>query len=72
MWLDISYNILLCYYYKLTICCSGEELMGALVNIVPMNVCVPHSGCVIHLQQPRSNMSKPKYLNLSSVSYSVL
>ena len=42
------------------------------MNMLPTNVKAPHAGWWMHLQQPRSTMSKPpRYRNLSSVSNSV-
>ena len=60
------------YYYKLRISWIADDIMGALLKTVPTKVYEPHRGCVIHLQQPKSNISNPKYRNLSSVSNSVL
>lgn len=46
-------------------------LVEASVKMVPTKVCGPHSGWEMHLQQPRSRISNPKYRNRSSVSNNV-
>ena len=47
-----------------------EQSGGALVNIAPTKTWVPHMVCLMHLQHPRSSMSKPSCLKRSSVSNS--
>ena len=47
-----------------------EQSGGALVNIAPTKTWVPHIVCLMHLQHPRSSMSKPSCLKRSSVSNS--
>ena len=68
---ESRYLIMIIALYSSIMLETTCDEMGASVNIVPTNMWAPQNGWRIHLQQPRSTMSKPKCLNRSSVSHSV-